>query len=274
MLEFLNSVGRIMRILITNDDGINSLGLRALIKGLKGLGEIVVVAPDREQSGVGASFTLHQPLRVKKLRSSAIEKYSVSGTPGDSVIVALNLIAKDNPIDLVVSGINQGTNLGMDVFLSGTVGAAIHGHLKGIPSIAVSMPFRKRLHYSTAAAITRKVITELTPSPEKDKGLFLNITVPNLPLKKIKGVHISKLRQRSSNFEVTPGNDGRSDYYWISVKMPKKWSVLEEDEIGTDVWAMREKFVSITPLTTDVTAIEYIEKLDHLKEATESFLSY
>ena len=135
------------------------------------------------------------------------------------------------------------------------------------------MPFRKRLHYSTAAAITRKVITELTPSPEKDKGLFLNITVPNLPLKKIKGVHISKLRQRSSNFEVTPGNDGRSDYYWISVKMPKKWSVLEEDEIGTDVWAMREKFVSITPLSTDVTAIEYIEKLDHLKEATESFLS-
>ncbi len=257
-----------MRILVTNDDGINSLGLRALVKGLQDLGEITVVAPDREQSGVGARFTLHQPVRLKKIHSRGIKKYTVNGTPGDAVIIALNHISKDTPFDCIVSGINQGTNLGTDVFLSGTVGAAMHGHLRGIPSIAISMPLRKRLKWATAAAVARKLVSEINSQKENYASVLLNVTVPNVPLEKLEGVDITNLRPSSSQLEITSGNDGRSDYYWISVKRPKKEKVQE----GTDLSSLQSKRVSITPLSTDITDYSLMDRLESLRQATNSLL--
>tara|TARA_B100000029_G_scaffold188824_1_gene186512 strand:- start:13046 stop:13897 length:852 start_codon:yes stop_codon:yes gene_type:complete len=258
-----------MRILVTNDDGINSLGLRALIKGLEGLGDITVVAPDREQSGVGASFTLHQPVRIKKVRSRGVKKYTVNGTPGDAVIIALNHISKDLPFDCVISGINQGTNLGSDVFLSGTVGAAMHGHLHGIPSIAISMPLRKRLKWVTGATVARKLVSEINSHKEHYKNLLLNVTVPNVSLDKLQGVDITNLRPASSQLEITSGNDGRSDYYWISVKRPKKETV----QSGTDLSSLQSKRVSITPLSTDITDYSVVDRLESLRKATYALIN-
>ncbi len=257
-----------MRLLLTNDDGIHAPGLRALVKALRDLGEITVVAPDREQSGMGASFTLHRPVRVRRLHARGVRHYSVDGTPGDAVIVALGHIMAEEKPDLVISGINHGTNLGADVFLSGTVGAALHAHFRGIPSIAVSMPLRKRLRYRTAAAVARALAEQVLADTERYASLLFNVTVPNVGLDKLQGVEITNLVPRAVNFDVTHGNDGRRDYYWISVDRQTGRKV--EMQAGTDVWALREKKVSITPVQMDATAYGAIEKLGGLQEAVSS----
>ena len=253
-----------MRLLVTNDDGINAPGLWALVKALRDLGEVIVVAPDREQSGVGASFSLHNPVRVRRLRRRGVRAYAVEGTPGDAVVLGLGYIAKDEAIDMVVAGINQGSNTGNDVFLSGTVGAALHGHFRGIPSMAVSMPLRKRLRYGTAAQVARTLIP-LIAGNGAFKGLLLNVTVPNLGPEAIKGVEITRLRANLSTFEVKPGNDGRRDYSWIALSRPKRRRAQIQE--GTDVWALRNKRVSITPLQTDLTAYSAAEGLTGLRGA-------
>lgn len=257
-----------MRLLITNDDGIHAPGLRALVKALRDLGDVVVVAPDREQSGVGASFTLHHPVRLRRVHSRGVRRFAVDGTPADAVILALDHLLKDTPVDAVISGINHGTNLGMDVFLSGTVGAAMHGQFRGIPSLAIAMPLRKRLRYTTAAQVARALVPIIASGEDVFKGMLFNVTVPNLPLERIRGVDITNLRQRSSKFEVTPGNDGRHDYFWLSVARPKR----EDVEPGTDVWSLREKRISITPLQADTTAYGVIDRLGNLRGAVESII--
>ena len=252
-----------MRLLLTNDDGIHAPGLLALVRALRGLAEIIVVAPDREQSGMGASFTLHRPVRVRRLRTRGTRFYAVDGTPGDAVIVALGHILGEEQPDLVISGINHGTNMGADVFLSGTVGAALHAHLRGIPAIAVSMPLRKRLRYTTAAAITRVIAQSILADPEPYAALLFNVTVPNLGLEALRGVEITNLIPRAVAFDVTHGNDGRRDYYWIAVQRPRREDVQE----GTDVWALRERKVSITPVQMDATAYGAIDRLGDLQRA-------
>ena len=258
-----------MRLLLTNDDGIHAPGVRALVKALRGLGEITVVAPDREQSGMGASFTLHRPVRVRRLQTRGVRHYAVDGTPGDAVIVALGHIMAEEKPDLVISGINHGTNLGADVFLSGTVGAALHAHFRGIPSIAISMPLRKRLRYRTAATVAYALAKQILADTESYSGLLFNVTVPNLGLEKLRGVEITNLIPRAVNFDVTHGNDGRRDYYWISVERQTRSRRKVDIQEGTDVWALREKKVSITPVQMDATAYGAIEKLDGLQEAVK-----
>ncbi|MYD36929.1 MAG: 5'/3'-nucleotidase SurE [Dehalococcoidia bacterium] len=259
-----------MRLLLTNDDGIHAPGILALVKSLRGLGEITVVAPDREQSGMGASFTLHRPVRVRRLRTRGARYYAVDGTPGDAVIVALGHIMAEEKPDLVISGINHGTNLGADVFLSGTVGAALHAHIRGIPSIAISMPLRKRLRYRTAAAVARSLAEQILADTESYAGLLFNVTVPNLGLDKLQGVEITNLVPRAVNFDVTHGNDGRRDYYWISVERQTRSRRGVDIQEGTDVWALREKKVSITPVQMDATAYGAIEKLGNLQKAVST----
>jgi len=258
-----------VRLLLTNDDGIHAPGVRALVKALRGLGEITVVAPDREQSGMGASFTLHRPVRVRRLQTRGVRHYAVDGTPGDAVIVALGHIMAEEKPDLVISGINHGTNLGADVFLSGTVGAALHAHFRGIPSIAISMPLRKRLRYRTAATVAHALAKQILADTESYSGLLFNVTVPNLGLEKLRGVEITNLIPRAVNFDVTHGNDGRRDYYWISVERQTRSRRKVDIQEGTDVWALREKKVSITPVQMDATAYGAIEKLDGLQEAVK-----
>lgn len=234
---------------------------------MRGLGDLTVVAPDREQSGTGASFTMHRPVRVRRLRARGARHYSVDGTPGDAVIVALGHIMAEEKPDLVISGINHGTNLGADVFLSGTVGAALHAHIRGIPAIAISMPLRKRTRYGTAAAVARRLAERILADKERYAGLLFNVTVPNLGLDALRGVEITNLIPRAVNFEVTAGNDGRRDYYWIGIERQTRPRGGVEIQEGTDVWALREKKVSITPVQMDATAYGAIEKLGGLQDA-------
>ena len=232
-----------MKILVTNDDGVYADGLWQLVKELRDVGTVTVVAPDRDQSGVGTSVTLGQPLRLSEIRAlvKEVRAYSVEGTPADSVILALRLAMKDG-IDLIVSGINEGPNLGNDVFISGTVGAALQGYFYGIPAIAFSVAAFGSLHFAVAARLARLLAGELV-----DKGLsqklLLNVNLPNLPREEIEGIEITKLGEREYVDKIEPGHDGKRQYYWIMRGEPD-WNMIP----GTDVWALKQNRISITPL--------------------------
>jgi 5'-nucleotidase len=242
-----------LKILVTNDDGVAAPGLWALVEELKKVGEVIVVVPDREQSGVGTSVTLHHPLRVREVMPvmEGTPTYVVEGTPSDSVIIALGMVVGGRA-DLIVSGINEGSNLGNDVIISGTVAAAFQGYFHGIPSIAVSVASFHDLHFDVAARIA------LFFALQFDKGklppkVLLNINVPNLPLEEIEGIEITRLGERSTtdairNGAISKGFDGKRDYYWIRHGAPE-WVGGE----GTDIWALKHNRISITPLHSDLT---------------------
>lgn len=232
-----------MKILVTNDDGINADGLWTLVEELKWIGDITVIAPDREQSGVGTSISFHRPLRITRIHDKipGIDTYSVEGTPADCVIMALKVVMTGG-IDMVVSGINQGPNCGYDVFLSGTVGAAIQGFFYSIPSLAVSMYAYEKQIYQTGARVAREVASYI-----KEKGLpgkmLLNINVPNVPMDDVTGMEVTRLGEQIYTAGIETGNDGRHDYYWIQHR-----AVDIVDNQGTDLWAVKNGRVSVTPL--------------------------
>jgi 5'-nucleotidase len=230
-----------LQILVTNDDGVYSDGLWALVKELKYVGKVTVSAPDRDQSGVGTAVSLRQPLRLKEIKSplSGVQAYSVEGTPGDSVILALRHAVKDT-VDLVVSGINEGPNLGNDVFISGTIGAALQGYFYGIPSIAISVAAFENLNFDIAAK-TAKLLADGFQRKILPQKLLLNVNIPNLPPDKINGLEITRLGNRSFTDKINQGHDGKRDYYWITRGVPE-WGVEE----GTDVWALEQNRISIS----------------------------
>jgi 5'-nucleotidase len=230
-----------VQILVTNDDGVYSDGLWALVKELKDIGKVTVSAPDRDQSGVGTAVSLRHPLRFKEIKAplSGVKAYSVEGTPGDSVILALRHAVKDS-VDLVVSGINEGPNLGNDVFISGTIGAALQGYFYGIPSIAISVTAFESLNFKVAAEMAR-LLAQGFQKKLLPKRLLLNVNVPNLPAEKIGGIEITKLGDRSFTDKINTGHDGKRNYYWITRGVPE-WSV----EAGTDVWALEQNRISIS----------------------------
>lgn len=232
---------------MSNDDGIYAPGLWALVKELKGVGKVVVVTPDREQSAVGTSVTLHQPLRVSEVEPPVpgIQTYSVEGTPADSVIIALGTLVKDK-VDLVMAGINQGANLGNDVLISGTVSAALQGYFYNIPSVAISVAAMNDCHFDVAARVGRLVAKAIASQPPGE-GLLLNINLPNRPLAQIKGVELTQLGKRTYADKIKEGHDGKRKYYWI-VRGSAKWV----EDAGTDIWALRRGKVSITPLHSDL----------------------
>ncbi|MBE0415386.1 MAG: 5'/3'-nucleotidase SurE [Dehalococcoidia bacterium] len=248
-----------MRILVTNDDGIYARGLWTLVGALKEVSEVVVVAPDREQSAVGSSVTLHQPLRAREITPpvKGVKSYCVEGTPADCVILALRNL-NDSEIDLVLSGINEGANLGDDVLISGTVGAALQGHLNGIPSVALSVASLEDVHFDAAArlavVLVRKIGAEALP-----KDIFLNVNLPNLPLDQIRGMEITQLGRRSYSDEIKEGHDGKRKYYWI-VRGKPEWQPKE----GTDIWALLKDKISITPLHSDLTSQQALSPLKEL----------
>jgi 5'-nucleotidase len=232
-----------MKILVTNDDGINADGLWALVGRLKDAGHVTVVAPDREQSGVGTSISFHHPIRLTKIHEKirGIDTYSVEGTPADSVIMAIRVVMKEG-IDLIVSGINQGPNCGYDVFLSGTVGAALQGFFYSIPSIAVSMSSFDDSHFETGAGVAAEVARYVVLHKIKGK-MLLNVNVPSVALEKIKGVEITRLGEKTYSAGVETGNDGRHDYYWILHRAADVGAGS-----GTDTGALKHNKISITPL--------------------------
>ncbi|QQR80480.1 MAG: 5'/3'-nucleotidase SurE [Deltaproteobacteria bacterium] len=241
-------------ILVSNDDGFRSEGIQALTKAMQGLGQVIVVAPDSEQSAASHALTLHRPLRVYKHSDSI---YSVDGTPTDCVTLAIHEILKKKP-DFVVSGINRGANLGDDVHYSGTVSAAVEGALSKIPSVAFSLVswgqekpiFNSAAHY--AKKIMKKVIQEGLP-----RGVTLNVNIPNLPLKQIKGISFAKLGKRNYEEVIFEKIDPRGrKYFWIG------GDDRTFDDIPTsDGNMIQKKMVSITPLQTDMTHYLQLEEM-------------
>jgi len=236
-----------MRILITNDDGIFAPGLWALVKELKNIAQVVVVAPDREQSAIGTAVTLRQPLRAQRVVPLVpkVEAYSVEGTPADSVILALGKLVK-NKIDLVVSGINQGPNLGDDVLISGTVGAALQGYLRGFPALAISVAKADSLYLNNAARLAALLVGKID-SHSLPSDIFLNVNLPGLPLVKIKGAKITRLASESHTETVEERFDGKQEYYWVV-----RQQANTDKHRNTDIWAIEQGNISITPLHTDL----------------------
>jgi 5'-nucleotidase len=244
--------------LVTNDDGVYKDSLWALVEELQSVGSVTVSAPDRDQSGTGTSITMRYPLRLIEIKSlvKGVNAYSVEGTPADSVILALRHAVKDT-IDLVVSGINEGPNLGNDTYISGTVGAALQGYFYGIPSMAVSLAAFEDLHLDIAAKMARIIAISFREGALPRKVL-LNVNLPNLPKENIKGLEITRLGERSYLDNIETGHDGKRDYYWIVRGIPE-WVV----EKGTDIWALEQEKISITPLpdNRDMSANGILEQM-------------
>jgi 5'-nucleotidase len=236
-----------LQILITNDDGVYADGLWALAREFKDIANITVVAPDRDQSGTGTAVTLHHPLRLIEAKSSVpgVKAYSVEGTPGDSVILAIRYAVKEK-IDLVVSGINEGPNLGNDVFISGTVGGALQGFFYGITALAISVAAFQGLRFDAAARLAKLIALGFLHKALPGK-LLLNVNLPNVPKEQIKGIEITKLGERNYTDSIDQGHDGKRDYYWIVRGVPE-WSVVP----GTDVWALEQNKISITPFAGEL----------------------
>lgn len=236
-----------MRILLTNDDGIHAEGLAALRVALRDLGDTMVVAPDREQSGVSHALTMNRPLRIRDLGDGV---FTVDGTPTDCVLLAVRGLPskRHGRPDLVVSGINHGSNLGDDVTYSGTVAAAMEGSLFGIPSLALSLDLQGVAGFAAAAALARRLIARILERP-LPKGLLLNVNFPDRPAEEIAGVRITRLSSRIYPSDIEERKDplGRP-YYWIADRSAV-WTGGEESDYG----AVQAGFVSITPLDLDLT---------------------
>ena len=239
-------------ILLTNDDGYFSAGLQALSDGVRNLGRIVTVAPDREKSATSLSLTLRRPLRI---REAGPEIYSVDGTPADCVYMAVQKILPRKP-DLLLSGINHGPNLGrQDIAYSGTVAGALQGSFLGIPSAAFSLhtDVKGFFSFDHAARIAREIalrMTAMTFAP----GSLLNVNIPPLP---VKGVRITSLGQKRYDPQIIEKHDPRgASYFWIGTGRPKATGGP-----GSDIRAVAQGFVSITPLQTDPTDAVLAENL-------------
>ena len=226
-------------LLVTNDDGIQAAGLDALARAVEGLGDVYVLAPEREQSACGHALTLHRPLRVEQLRE---RRFAVNGTPSDCVNLGVLGFLPERPI-LVLSGINHGSNLGDDVTYSGTVSAAMEGTLLGIPSIAVSLAAPG--DFDAAARVARLVAMRVLVSGLPEKTL-LNVNVPTgVP----RGIRLARLGHRVYDGKIVEQSDPRGrPHYWIGAG-PPQWGLLE----GTDIGAVHEGFVALTPLHLDLT---------------------
>lgn len=232
-----------MKILVTNDDGIYADGLRALVKELKSIADIVVVAPDQELSGMGASVSLHQPVRARKVTPvvAGVKSYAVEGTPADCVILALGKLARDE-IELVVSGINRGANLGDDVLISGTVGAAMQGCLHGLPALAISVAMGKNLYFDDAAKFAALLVRKFE-SGVIPPNTCLSVNLPNLPREKIKGVKLTYPASRNHTDTIEERYNGKRQYYWFV-----RQSVNKPVDEKTDSWAIEQGNISITSL--------------------------
>ncbi len=242
-----------VRILISNDDGINSKGLHRLHEALSTLGEVFVVAPDRDQSAVSHSLSLYRPLRLDEVTDHV---YTVDGTPTDCINLAINGILHDLKPDLVVSGINKGENLGDDITYSGTVSAAMEGTLLGVPSIAVSLAGKNDYNFEAACHYCVK-ISKYVLKNKLPKDTLLNINIPGISKSDIKGVMVTRQGKRLYEEPVVEKTDPRGrKYYWIG-----------GDALGfihienSDIAAVNDGYVSVTPITLDLTDFGFMDEL-------------
>jgi 5'-nucleotidase len=239
--------------LVTNDDGVSADGIHALAEGISPIGEVVVVAPDRERSAAGHSLTLHHPLRATELSPG---RYVVDGTPTDCVNWGANYLLRGRRPDAVLSGINFGLNLGDDVTYSGTVSAAFEGAILGIPAIAFSQEIAPGFSFDAAASFARELALAVLETPLAP-GTLLNV---NVPAGETRGVRAVKMGRRIYGEGVLEKLDPRGKkYYWIGAAPP-----AGDPEEGTDLWAIAQKFIAVTPLHLDLTDYATLRTLDTL----------
>jgi len=247
-------------ILVTNDDGVNSQGLWSLVKSLEGIDEVFVVAPDRERSAVGMAITLHRPLRARRIGERT---FAVDGTPVDCVDLGVGGLLPERP-SLLVSGVNRGQNLGHDVLFSGTIAAAIKGTFLGIPSVAISLVLGEKeryvieeVHFETAARAVLSLSKAILRNGLSE-GTLLNVNVPNLPLDEIKGFRITRQDRAPYDTKVVKRVDPRGNiYYWIGGDRAET-----DGAEDTDIYAVRNGYISITPLQLDLTNYAEMERLE------------
>jgi len=248
-----------MRILLTNDDGIHAPGLMALYTELKGNFDVSVVAPESEMSAVGHAITLRSPLRVQDIhKNGSFFGYGVTGTPADCVKIAVQELLKAPP-DIILSGINLGANVGVNVLYSGTVSAATEGAFLGVRSVAISLDTRKDPDFSFAASFSRKIIKFIMESG-LNNGTALNVNVPAIPIEQIKGVAITRqgigrFRERYERRIDPRGNV----YYWLTGE-----TRVEDERTGSDARALAEGMIAITPISYDLTSMKEIDRLRSL----------
>jgi 5'-nucleotidase len=248
-----------MRFLLTNDDGVDSPGLLALAQAISKLGEVFVVAPEKEWSGGGHSITIHKPLRVRERESPGpgIRAWQCSGSPADCVVIGVFDLLPEAPT-MVISGINLGPNLGEDLTYSGTVSAAMEAYICDLPAFSISIASFQAPRWEVAGEVAQRLATLLIGFPHR---LLLNVNVPNCPLAELRGVAITRLGRRRYRERLTKGNDpfGRP-YYWIAGE-PEE----EENGEGSDSQALAHGFVSITPFFLDLTDYPMLARLDPLQ---------
>lgn len=243
-------------LLLTNDDGINAPGLFALFIELQKVGNVIVVAPSIEQSAVGHAITLSDPLRVWRYeRNESFYGYVVNGTPADCVKIAYWAILDQKP-NVVVSGINLGSNTGIDTIYSGTVSAATEGAILGIPSFAISLGTYKNPDFQFAANFARK-LTQILLEKSLPQGVYLNVNVPSCPEDEIQGVAVTRqgLTVYEEKFDKRIDPHGRV-YYWLTGQ-----KVSKEKDIEVDDGAIQAKMVSVTPVHYDLTRYDFLEAL-------------
>jgi 5'-nucleotidase len=252
-------VSDFVRILLTNDDGINAPGLAALAAEMAKHGEIIIYAPVSEMSAVGHAITISDPLRVSELRKNGdFFGFAVRGTPADCVKVAIWDLGRQNRMpDIVISGINQGSNTGINTIYSGTVSAATEGAISGIPAIAISLASYTSLDFSVAAAFA-PIITKHLLSHPLPPGVFLNVNVPSVPQAEIRGIKITRQGMTNYEEEYEIRKDPHSrNYYWLT---GEKMEVEQDDEI--DDRAILGNKISITPIHSDMTYYPALEQLN------------
>lgn len=251
------TVKKKLNILVSNDDGIDAPGIFALVQELKKIGSVTVVAPDKQQSAVGHAITMNFPLRAKEFKKNGVFfGYAVEGTPADSVKLAVKALLREKP-DLLVSGVNHGANTAISIIYSGTVSAATEGTILGIPSIAISLTTYGPPDFRYAAKFARRLALVVAKKglPE---GTLLNVNVPPVPEKEIRGVVVTRQGKAIWNdaFEIRrdPAN---KEYYWLT-------GALEDSDEGIDFdqSAVRNNYISVTPIHYDLTDYALIEVMD------------
>ncbi|NUS60936.1 MAG: 5'/3'-nucleotidase SurE [Lysobacter sp.] len=249
-----------MRVLVSNDDGVDAPGIRILAQGLRDAGHTVtVVAPDRDRSGASNSLTLDGPVRVLRMEDwpASIQRYRVYGTPTDCVHVAITGMLEEEP-DIVVSGINTTANMGDDVIYSGTVAAAMEGRFLGLPAVAVSLAAADHdgRHYETAARAAVEIIKRLAVDP-LPADTILNVNVPDLAWEDVKGFEVTRLGNRHRAEPCLPQQDPRGrTWWWIGAAGPE-----QDAGPGTDFHSLRTGHISITPIHVDLTRYQALDQV-------------
>ena len=249
-------------ILVTNDDGITAPGIRALVSVARELGEVVVVAPDSPQSGMGHAITVSAPIRLHPANVfEGIESYECSGTPVDCVKLAKHIVLKDRKPDLCVSGINHGSNASINIIYSGTLSAAMEASLERIPSIGFSL-----LDYSHDANFEPskpfiKILMQQVLANGLEEGSLLNVNIPNLPEEEIKGIKVCRQAEARWDEEFMEATDPRGQkYYWLTGRF-----VNEDKGEDTDIWALQNNYISVVPSTLNLTNYRAFKSLKALE---------